>query len=75
MPASELASHVTAVDADRQVVACADVGAALDAALAASRTVCVAGSIFLAGAVRDRLLALPRRSAEREGGAGPDEAR
>ncbi|HYS24738.1 MAG TPA: Mur ligase family protein [Vicinamibacterales bacterium] len=75
MPASELASHVTAVDADREVVACADVGAALDAALAASRTVCVAGSIFLAGAVRDRLLALPRRSAEREGGAGPAEAR
>jgi folylpolyglutamate synthase/dihydropteroate synthase len=38
------------------VVICTDIAAALDAALAASRTICVAGSIFLAGAVRERLV-------------------
>jgi dihydrofolate synthase/folylpolyglutamate synthase len=57
MPAHELASRVRVVDAGKSVVTCTDIAAALDAALAASRTVCVAGSIFLAGGVRERLLA------------------
>ena len=56
LPASELALRVKAVDATRPVVACTDVAAAVDTALTASRTVVVAGSIFLAGAVRDRLV-------------------
>jgi len=56
MPAHELASRVKAVDAGKSIVACTEVAAALDAALAASRTICVAGSIFLAGAVRERLV-------------------
>jgi dihydrofolate synthase/folylpolyglutamate synthase len=55
MPASELASLVRTLDAVRTVVACDDPGAAIDEALATSATVCVAGSIFLAGAVRERL--------------------
>jgi len=61
LPAAALAARVRALDAHRSVTECADVGAAVDAALSATRTVCVAGSIFLAGAVRERLL--PRRSA------------
>jgi dihydrofolate synthase/folylpolyglutamate synthase len=55
MPANELASRVKALDAERSVIACADAGAAVDTALATARMVCVAGSIFLAGAVRERL--------------------
>jgi dihydrofolate synthase/folylpolyglutamate synthase len=75
MPASELASRVRAVDAAKPVVTYAEAGEAVDAALARGGTICVAGSIFLAGAVRDRLLALRRPDAEREGRARPDEAR
>ena len=56
LPASELASRVKAVDAAKLVVACTDVATAVDTALAANRTVVVAGSIFLAGAVREHLL-------------------
>ena len=63
MPARELASRVRAVDASKSVVACAEVAAAIDTARAASGTVCVAGSIFLAGEVREHLANLPRRSA------------
>jgi dihydrofolate synthase/folylpolyglutamate synthase len=55
IPAGELAGRVSALDDARTVMACADPDAAMDAALARSATVCVAGSIFLAGAVRDRL--------------------
>jgi len=55
MPATELASRVRALDPERMVTACADPVMALDAAVATSTTVCVAGSIFLAGAVRDML--------------------
>lgn len=55
MPANDLASRVRALDAARAVVACDEPGAAIDAAVAARATVCVAGSIFLAGAVRERL--------------------
>jgi dihydrofolate synthase/folylpolyglutamate synthase len=63
MPANELASRVRALDAARAVVACDDAAAAIDAAVGTSAMVCVAGSIFLAGAVRDRLLSLWRRNA------------
>jgi dihydrofolate synthase/folylpolyglutamate synthase len=55
MPANELASRVNALDAERSVLACADAMTAVDTALATTRTVCVAGSIVLAGAVRERL--------------------
>ena len=55
MPADELAARVTALDPAKAVRACGDVLTAMDAALDCSRTVCVAGSIFLAGAVRDGL--------------------
>ena len=63
MPAGDLASRVRAVDATRTVVAIDDPGAAIDTATAANATVCVAGSIFLAGAVRERLTGGARRSA------------
>jgi len=56
MPANELASRVRALDATRPVVACDSAAAAIDAAVATSATVCVAGSIFMVGEVRDRLL-------------------
>jgi dihydrofolate synthase/folylpolyglutamate synthase len=55
MPADELAARVTAIDPARAVRACGDVAAAVVAAFDSSRVVCVAGSIVLAGAVRDRL--------------------
>ena len=55
MPAKELAARVKVLDAQRSVATYADVRAALDAALAQSTTVCVAGSIFLAGEVRECL--------------------
>ena len=55
MPANELASRVRVLDAQRSIAAYVDVREALDAAFAHSRTVCVAGSIFLAGAVRECL--------------------
>jgi dihydrofolate synthase / folylpolyglutamate synthase len=54
-PANELASRVKVLDASRRVLAHTDVGAALDAALADCGTVCVSGSIFLAGAAREHL--------------------
>lgn len=63
MPARELASSVKALDAARAVIAYDDPAAAIDAALATNATVCVAGSIFLAGAVRERLLAWPQPDA------------
>jgi dihydrofolate synthase / folylpolyglutamate synthase len=63
MPAAELASRVRVIDAAKPVVVHADVAGAVDAALAGSGTVCVAGSIFLAGAVREHVLTLSRRSA------------
>jgi dihydrofolate synthase / folylpolyglutamate synthase len=55
MTANELAGRVRVLDDSRPLAPYSDVGAALDAALAHSRTVCVAGSIVLAGAVRERL--------------------
>jgi dihydrofolate synthase / folylpolyglutamate synthase len=55
MPANELASRVKVLDAQRSIAAYMDVRAALAAAFAHSRTVCVAGSIFLAGTVRECL--------------------
>ena len=55
MPANELASRVKVLDAQRQIAAYDDVREALDEAFAQSRTVCVAGSIFLAGAARECL--------------------
>ena len=63
LAADELAARVTALDPTKAVRAYGDVLTAINAALDDSRTVCVAGSIVLAGAVRERLLALPRRSA------------
>ena len=55
LPASELAARVRAMSAERTVVECPNVTAALERAWDASPTVCVAGSIFLVGAVRARL--------------------
>jgi dihydrofolate synthase / folylpolyglutamate synthase len=55
MPANELASRVKVLDAHRPIAAYDDVREALDEAFAQSRTVCVAGSIFLAGAARECL--------------------
>jgi dihydrofolate synthase/folylpolyglutamate synthase len=55
MPADELAARVSALDPAKTVRACADVLTAVAAALDSNRTVCVAGSIFLAGAVREAL--------------------
>lgn len=55
MPAEELAARAAAIDPGRAVRTYGDVLTAMDAALESSRTVCVAGSIFLAGAVRDGL--------------------
>ena len=65
MPASELTSRVNALDATRVVTECVDVASAVDAALAKTRMVCVAGSIFLVGAVREHLL---QRRAHHEAG-------
>src|SRR4029453_11698569 len=55
MPANELAARVKVLDAHRSVATHVDVRTALEAALAQSTTVCVAGSIFLAGEVRECL--------------------
>jgi hypothetical protein len=52
MPAKELAARVRVLDAQRSIHAYGDVGAALDAAFGKSTTVCVAGSIFVAGEAR-----------------------
>jgi dihydrofolate synthase/folylpolyglutamate synthase len=54
MPAGELAARVLALDPARHVRAC-DVETAVEAVAAASGTTCVAGSIVLAGAVREAL--------------------
>ena len=59
VPAQELAARVAALQVSLgrrpSVAAVADPAEAIAAALARSETVCVAGSIFLAGAVRDGL--------------------
>jgi dihydrofolate synthase / folylpolyglutamate synthase len=55
MPANELAARVKVLDAQRSVATYVDIRSALDAALAHGTTVCVAGSIFLAGEVRECL--------------------
>ena len=55
LPARELASRVAAIGAGIAVHAEPDPAIALEQALSTGRTVCVAGSIFLVGAVRDRL--------------------
>jgi dihydrofolate synthase/folylpolyglutamate synthase len=56
MPADELAARVRQIDPDRDVIVEPNVGAALDRALERAPMACVAGSIFLAGAVRDVLM-------------------
>jgi dihydrofolate synthase/folylpolyglutamate synthase len=55
LPARELAARIGSVGAGIPVRAEPDPIAAVENALAASRTVCVTGSIYLVGAVRDRL--------------------
>jgi folylpolyglutamate synthase/dihydropteroate synthase len=55
MPAKELAARVRVLDAQRPIEVSANVRAALDAAFGKSTTVCVAGSIFLAGEARECL--------------------
>jgi dihydrofolate synthase/folylpolyglutamate synthase len=58
MAASDLTQRIAALDAApgaRSVRAVADPAAAIEAALEVAPTVCVAGSIFLVGAVRDGL--------------------
>jgi len=54
IPAAELAKHLQACGA-RDVGVEPDPNRAIDLALERADTICVAGSIFLAGAVRDRL--------------------
>jgi dihydrofolate synthase/folylpolyglutamate synthase len=55
MPANELAARVRAMDGARSVEVFENAADAVDAAIASSPTVCVAGSIFLIGAVREHL--------------------
>jgi dihydrofolate synthase/folylpolyglutamate synthase len=55
LPADDLAARVVAIDPARSVRVRRDVLAAVEAALESSREVCVAGSIFLVGAVREGL--------------------
>jgi dihydrofolate synthase / folylpolyglutamate synthase len=55
MPAAELAQHVRTLDPTRRLRVERDAAQAVERALAEAGTVCVAGSIFLAGAVRDGL--------------------
>jgi len=55
IPARDLAARISAMGARVPVRTEADPSAAVELALAASRSVCVAGSIFLVGAVRDAL--------------------
>jgi dihydrofolate synthase/folylpolyglutamate synthase len=52
LPASQLAEKVTALVPDRDVQSCADPERAVERALQLADSVCVAGSVFLAGAVR-----------------------
>jgi len=56
LPANDLAARIRAMDAARSVIVCPDMADALRRAWDTSPTVCVAGSIFLVGAVRDRVL-------------------
>jgi dihydrofolate synthase/folylpolyglutamate synthase len=55
IPARDLAARISAMGGRVPVRTEADAFAAVELALAASRSVCVAGSIFLVGAVRDAL--------------------
>jgi dihydrofolate synthase/folylpolyglutamate synthase len=55
LPAEELAAQIERRQPERRVRAVADPAAAVDLALEEAPLVCVAGSIFLAGAVRDAL--------------------
>jgi dihydrofolate synthase/folylpolyglutamate synthase len=55
IPARDLAARISAIGAPAPVRTEPDPAAAVEQALATSRTVCVAGSIFLVGAVRDAL--------------------
>ena len=55
LPAEDLARHVAAVDPARHVRVERDAERAVGLAIGDAETVCVAGSIFLAGAVRDGL--------------------
>lgn len=55
LPARELAARIAAAGAEIPVRAEPDPVTALDDALASGHTVCVTGSIYLVGAVRDRL--------------------
>ncbi|MBI2188193.1 MAG: bifunctional folylpolyglutamate synthase/dihydrofolate synthase [Acidobacteria bacterium] len=55
LPARELAARVTAGGSDVPVRVEPDPVTAVEEALATGRTVCVTGSIYLVGAVRDRL--------------------
>ena len=55
IPARDLVARISAMGARVPVRTEADPAAAVEQALATSRTVCVAGSIFLVGAVRDAL--------------------
>lgn len=57
LPAAELAQRVSAMAPSRTVHAEPLAWTAIERALTEARTVCVAGSIFLAGAVRDALKA------------------
>jgi dihydrofolate synthase/folylpolyglutamate synthase len=55
IPASELASRIEAYDPTFSVYAEADPAAAVERAIASNATVCVAGSIYLVGQVRDAI--------------------
>jgi folylpolyglutamate synthase/dihydropteroate synthase len=55
IPASELASRIEAYDPTFCVYAEADPVAAVERAIASNATVCVAGSIYLVGQVRDAI--------------------
>jgi dihydrofolate synthase/folylpolyglutamate synthase len=55
LPAPQLAEKISAVTTDREVEVIADPEAAIERALQVADSVCVAGSVFLAGAVRPSL--------------------
>jgi dihydrofolate synthase / folylpolyglutamate synthase len=57
LPAAILAQRATALLPSSRVIACADPDAALDLALSEDGHACVAGSIFLVGPLRARLIA------------------
>jgi dihydrofolate synthase/folylpolyglutamate synthase len=66
LPAAELAARVRTLDPHRVVLVREDAASAIDSALTTDATLCVAGSIFLAGEVRERLLPLLRGAARGE---------